>query len=40
MVDFDFRPVIILIAILSAVIGWGVIEGIIWLIRHVHIAIK
>lgn len=29
----------ILCAIISAVVGWGVIEGIIWLFKHVSITL-
>lgn len=29
----------ILCAIISAVVGWGVIEGIIWLFKHISITL-
>lgn len=39
MGDFDLRPAFIVVAILSALLGWAIIEGIIWLIKHIHITI-
>ncbi len=29
----------ILCAIISAVVGWGVIEGVIWLFKHISITL-
>jgi len=31
---------IIIVAIVSAILGWAVIEGILWLVHHVSIVIK
>ena len=29
----------ILVAIVSAVVGWGLIEGVIWLFKHISITL-
>lgn len=35
--NFDFRGLFIILAILVALLGWAIIEAIIWLIQHIKI---
>ena len=35
----SFTGAFILLALVSAVVGWGVIEGLIWIFSHISISI-
>jgi hypothetical protein len=40
MGDSDFRGAVFVLMVFAGLLGWAVIEGIIWLCHHVHISMS
>lgn len=36
-IRFSFKPLLVVVILLSAVVGWAVIELLIWLIKNVSV---